>query len=85
MFKTSLLQSLVQTGDGRGSGGVCGGAHLGIGKEKMIQNIEVLELKIGQLIVKFGGGVLAMLCNIWNLSSPTTDQTHTPCTGSTEL
>ena len=54
MFKTSLLQSLVQTGDGGGGGG--GGAHVGVEKEKRTQNIEVLELKIGQLIVKFDGG-----------------------------
>ena len=33
-----------------------GGAHVGVEKEKRTQNIEVLELKIGQLIVKFDGG-----------------------------
>ena len=50
------------------------------------QNIKILELEIGQLIVKFGGGGwVAMLCSMWGLSSPTRDQTHTPCTGSTEF
>ena len=32
------------------------GAHVGVEKEKRTQNIKVLELKIGQLIVKFDGG-----------------------------
>ena len=32
-----------------------------------------------------GGGRVAMLCSMWGLSSPTRDQTHTPCTGSTEF
>ena len=63
-----------------------GGAHVGVGKKKMTQNIKILELEIGQLIVKFGGGGwVAMLCSMWGLSSPTRDQTHTPCTGSTEF
>ena len=43
MFKTSLLQSLVQTGDGGGGGGGGGGAHVGVEK-KRTQKIEVLEL-----------------------------------------
>ena len=85
MFKASLLQSLCKQGIGRGGGGG-GGAHVGVGKKKMTQNIKILELEIGQLIVKFGGGGwVAMLCSMWGLSSPTRDQTHTPCTGSTEF
>lgn len=65
MFKASLLQSLVQTGDGGVAVGG-GGAYVGVRKEKMTQNIKILELEIGRLTVKFGevGAGWPYLCSM---------------------
>ena len=46
----------------------------------------VYREKSKKLVLFFGHFIffLAMLCSMWDLSSPTRDQTHAPCIGSME-